>query len=234
MAMIALLLTLLAADEKDDALTAFAAAFKSKDVAARVQAVTELAKTQHDRVHSKLASLTLSDVREVRVAAAQGLGGAQNNLKKVTVYLTNGFLGNQADLAVEKAIIDALDQQKDGLGRQTLENIYKAGDVETAKTAINTAGEVRKKEVIGPLIAYDRLLETRAKEYQTAGPRAKGYVGQGPGNMGATVDPEAPKRAKMLSPVIHQVLYALTGMKLGTPQEWEDWWQKNGPGFKLP
>ena len=228
---------LLLADEKEaaEALSKFNAAFKAKEVDARVAAVAELAKTQHEKVYTKLGSLLLTDVREVRIAAAKGLSGAEDHKKKVTSYFLNGFLANAADLTVEAAIIEALDTLQAGLGRQALESYFKSPDVATAKTAIETAGELRKKEYIGSLIELDKYLEQKAKEYLSAGPKAKGFVGKGlPGDQGTTVDSEAPKRQKALAPVIDKVLGALTGQKFATPQEWDDWWRKNGSTFKIP
>lgn len=221
--------------EASDALSRFSTEFKAKEVDARVAAVTELAQVQHEKVHSKLGALLTMDVREVRVAAAKGLGAAEENKKKVVNYLTSGFLANQHDVTVEAAVIDALDRIKDGQGRALLETVIKSAEVESAKAAINTIGECRKKDLLGSLIEMFKWLEARAKEYQTAGPRARGYVGRGlPGDTGPTVDPEAPKRARILSPVINQVLYSLTGAKLSTSQEWDDWWKKNGSSFKFP
>ncbi len=234
---VALILALFLADEKDaaEALSKFGAAFKTKDVDERVAAVAELAKTRHEKVYTKLGSLLLTDVREVRIAAAKGLGSAEDHQKKVTSYFLNGFLANANDLAVEAAIIEALDALQAGLGRSALESYLKSPDIATAKTAIETAGELRKKDYIGSLIELDKHLEQRAKEYLSAGPRAKGLVGKGlPGDQGTTVDSEAPKRQKALAPVIDKVLGALTGQKFATPQEWDDWWRKNASTFKIP
>src|SRR2546422_585545 len=154
MTVIVAILALLAADEKDDALSKFAAAFKAKEVDARVAAVAELAKTQHEKVHSKLGSLLLTDVAEVRIAAAKGLSGAQDSKKKITNYLLNGFLANAADLAVEAEIIEALDKLQSGLGKSALESYFKGADFQAAKTAIETAGQLKRKELIASLIAF--------------------------------------------------------------------------------
>jgi hypothetical protein len=237
MAAIVLLLALALTDDKEasEALSKFNAAFKSKEVDARVAAVAELAKTPHEKVYTKLGSLLLTDAREIRIAAAKGLGGAEDHKKKVTSYFLNGFLANAGDLSVEAAIIESMETLQAGLGRQALESYFKSPDVATAKTAIETAGELRKKDYIGLLIELDKYLETEAKKYLSAGPKAKGFVGKGlPGDQGTTVDSEAPKRQKALSPVIDKVLGALTGQKFSTPQEWDDWWRKNASTFKLP
>ena len=237
MAILTMILLLLSTDEKEaaEALSKFNAAFKAKEVDARVAAVDELAKTQHEKVYTKLGSLLLIDVREVRIAAAKGLGGAEEHKKKVTNYFLNGFLANAADLGVEAAIIESLEKLQVGLGRAALEAYFKSPDIAAAKTAIETVGELRKKEYIGSLIEFAKWLEQKAKEYLSAGPKAKGFVGKGlPGDQGTTVDSEAPKRQKALAPVIDKVLAALTGQKFATPQEWDDWWRKNASSFKIP
>jgi hypothetical protein len=85
------------------------------------------------------------------------------------------------------------------------------------------------------MIAFYMWMEAQAKAYQSAGPKAKGLVGRGlPGDTGPTVDSSAPKRMKELAPVLDKTLYTLTGQRLTTPQEWEDWWKKNESSFKFP
>lgn len=232
-----LAMALFLGDEKEaaEALSKFSSAYKAKEVDARVAAVTELAATQHDKVYSKLGALLLIDAREVRLAAVKGLAGAADHQKKITNYLINGFLANAPDLGIEAAIIEGLDKLQAGLGRTTLEGFLHSPDIQTAKTAIETAGELRKKDYIGPLIELYKYLELKSKEYLSAGPRAKGYVGRGAaGDPGKDLDPEAPKRLRTLGPVLDKVLGSLTGMKFATPQEWDDWWHKNGTAFRIP
>jgi hypothetical protein len=234
--LITTLLLLLAADEKEavDGLAKFSTAYKAREVQARVAGVVELAKIQHEKVYARLGSLLLTDASEVRIAAARGLGAAEESQKKVTNYLLNGFLANAAERTVEVAIIESLDQLQSGLGRSTLEGYFKGPDFQTAQTAIDTAAQMKRKDLLGALIAFYRYMETQAKAYQSAGPRSKGFVGGLSGDPGVTLDSSASKRMKTLGPVLEKTLYTFTRMRCSTPQEWEDWWSKNEATFKFP
>src|SRR6185295_8691761 len=112
MVAVALILALVAADEKEasEALSKFTTAFKAKEVEARVSAVNEQSKIQNAKVYAKLGALLLTDAREIRIAAAKGLAGAEDHKKKVTNYFLNGFLANPGDLGVEAAIIESLEK----------------------------------------------------------------------------------------------------------------------------
>lgn len=235
MTILTAILALLVADEASDALSKFNTAYKAKEVDARVAAVDELAKTQHEKVHTKLGNLLVNDVKEVRLAAAKGLAGAQENKKKVVGYLNNGFLANAAEPTVEAAIIEALDKQQEGLGKQTLEAHFRGSDLQAAKTAIETVGALKRKDLIESLVALYKWMEEKAKEYETAGMKGKGLVGRGlPGSKEPTVDSEAPKRLRTLGPVVDKTLYLLTNQRLTGWKEWDEWWKKNGSDFKFP
>ena len=55
-----------------EALERFKTAYKSKDVSDRALAVTELARTPHEKVVGMLAALLVNDDLTVRIAAAKG------------------------------------------------------------------------------------------------------------------------------------------------------------------
>jgi HEAT repeat protein len=236
MTLLAAFLLLVAVDDQEaaEALSRFNTAFKAKEPAVRVAAVAGLARIQHEKIHSKLGALLLSDVNPVRIAAARGLGGAQENRKKVTAYLVNGFLANAAERSVEVAIIEALDNLQNGLGRDTLEGHFKGPDFRAAETAIDTAAQLKRKDLLGALIAFYSWMDAQAKAYQSAGPRAKGFVGGFSGDPGPSLDSNASKRLKALGPVVDKTLSTLTLQRFSTPQEWEDWWRRNEATFRFP
>jgi hypothetical protein len=237
MTFLAAFLVLLAVDDREagEALSKFNKSFKAKEIADRVAAVVELARTPHEKVQSRLGTLLLSDVAAVRIAAARGLGGALENQKKVANYLVNGFLANAAEQTVEAAIIEALDSLQNGLGRETLETCFKGPDFRAAETAIDTAGQLKRKDLLSALIAFYSGMEAQAKAYQSAGPRSKGFVGGLAGdNSGATLDSNASKRLKTLGPVVDKTLSTMTRMRFSTPQDWDDWWKRNEATFKFP
>jgi HEAT repeat protein len=106
--MTALLLTLAMALADDaEALDKFKADIKGKDGAGRSAAVEELAKTKSAKVCAKLSSLLTTEVGEVRIAAAKGLG-EQDDKKHAVPYLLAAVPPNAKELPVLAAIIAAL------------------------------------------------------------------------------------------------------------------------------
>ncbi len=209
------------------AIEKFGKEYKARDVKARAAAVTEMAKTQHPKVHDKLGLLVKADGKEVRIAAAQGLGNATDNLQKVAGHLANGIAPNASELSVAVAIAQALEKIQEGLGVSTIKALFTNLNTPVAKVAVETAGELQKKDFIEPLIALLKWLETNTRLATNIG-GGKTVTGGGlPGVGGGAGDPDAPKREKALKPVIHKVLEALTRQNFKTTKEWEEWWKKN-------
>lgn len=236
--MFPLMLALLLQVDPAEALKKFDVAYKSKDAALRAAAVTELAKTDHEKVIAKLAKLLAVDAKEVRLAAAAGLGivrETQDHNKKEITALTKGIVPNHAEREVVLAIVASLDKFSDGLGLSILHQHFPSPDIPVAKTAVEAAGELRKKESIPVLIAFAKWLDAAARDATNVGPGGRVVTGGGlPGVGGAAGDPEAPKRARALSPVVTKTLESLTKKSFKTVAEWEAWWKREGFDFQVP
>lgn len=236
--MTALLLLLLAsqADEKAarKALDTFAAAYKSKDAAARAAAVAGLAKTDHEKVVARLGQLLAVDVKEVRLAAAEGLGGIQEQKRKAILALSNGIAPNAQSPDVVRAIHEALEKLQAGAGHAVLKALFLSTNADAAKAAIDRAGETREKTFVVPLIDLVQRLEGAAREAQNVGPGGRSVTGGGllGGVGGPGVDPDAPKRAKIVVPAAYKALEAITGEKFKTPKEWVEWYKKNAADYR--
>lgn len=236
-----LALALVLQDDAAEALKKFDAAYKSKDAAARAQAVTELSKTAHDKVLSKLEKLLVVDAKEVRIAAAAGLGIVRetkdHNAKEMKA-LTKGIVPNYAEQAVILAIVEALNQFGDGVGLSILHQHFASPDIPVAKAAIEAAAEIRKKESVPVLISFLKAIDAAARYATNTGPGGRTVTGgglPGAGGAGGTAgDPEAPKRAKALTPVATKALETITKKTFKTTPEWEAWWKKEGSDFQLP
>jgi len=78
-----------------EALEKFKTAYKAKSPADRVLAVTELAKTPHEKITAKLGALLVVDDMTVRIAAAKGLSTTTGeNQKKALNFLSRAFPAN--------------------------------------------------------------------------------------------------------------------------------------------
>ena len=232
--MTSLLLALaLAAADDDAAATAaldkFKADSKSRDAAVRASAVAELAKTQHDKVTAKLAQLTMVDEKEVRVAAARGLGTVAENRKKAVGVLIAAAGPNAREPAVMAAILDALGKLKEPPAAAEVERHFKSKQIPEGKAAIEAAAAIGSRTSVYPLIDALRWLEEGAKEApalnNNAGNNVPGLGG------GGTIDEAARERERMLRPLVLKALETLTKTKHGGAKEWEDWWKSEGAKF---
>ena len=238
MTLATLALAFLLRDEAADALKQFDAAYKSKDAAARAAAVTELAKTDHEKVDARLEKLLLVDAKEIRIAASAGLGvvrESKDRNKKVMAALTKAIVPNYAERSVILAIVEALDKFGENVGLSILHQHFSSPDLPVSKAAVEAATEIRRKESVPVLIAFAKYLETSARDASNVGPNGRAVTGGGLPYVGGNTagDPEAPKRARTLSPVVTKALESITKKAFKTTPEWEAWWKKEGSDFKV-
>jgi hypothetical protein len=155
-------------------------------------------------------------------------------MKEMTA-LGKGIVPNTAEREVILAIVAALDKFGDGVGLSILHQHFASPDIPVAKAAVEAAIELRKKESVPVLIAFARHLETSARDALNVGPGGKTVTGGGLPYVGGNTagDPEAPKRARALSPVVTKALESLTKKSFKTTPEWEAWWKKEGSDFKI-
>lgn len=222
------------------ALERFKTAYKSRDVSARVQAVAELAKTPHEKVQAKLALLLAVDEKEVRLAAAKALGEVSDTpehkdaRKKAAQQLSKGIAPNAKEPGVIVAIVRALEKISESLGIEVLKQNMALPNTEVAKGSVQAAAELKEKSLIEPLIKVWAWLEAKSREASNLGPGGRKVTGGGlPYVDQNAVDPEAPRRAKVVIPEIQKALETITGKSFKTPKEWEEWWKKEGPAFKV-
>jgi HEAT repeat protein len=232
-----LALSLLAQDDAavKDALEKFKTAYKAKEPSDRAAAVAELAKTQHDKVIVKLGALLVVDDMTVRIAAAKGLSAATgDNRKKAVNLLSRAFGPNAGEPFVSSALVEAMETMQDGLGYAVLKANLKSPDPQTSRAAIEAAGQIRDKSFITPLLEHARFLEAAAREAVNTGPGGRTVTGGGIPGVGGTVgDPDAPKRARLLVPLIHKSLESITKQSFKSVNEWIEWWKKNEADFKV-
>ena len=232
-----ILLLALQADDPTKALDAFKTAYKSKEVAERAAAVTELAKTEHEKVLATLAKLLVVDDKAVRIAAAKGMGDLrQTDLrKKAVTYLSKAIPPNAAEVDVILAVVETLELIGPGVGLAVLHQHFVWPTIPVAEGAVIAAGKLKKRESVQPLITLLKVLQLSSREAQNVGPGGKTVTGGGlPGVSGGAVDPDAPKREKAITPLAHRSLEQITKMSFKTWKEWETWWKEKGPDFEVP
>src|SRR5262245_14193282 len=156
----ALLFALLLQDA-DAALDAFKADFKSK----RAAAVEELAKVQHPKVTRQLAALLVVDEKEIRIAAAKGLGARSDEKEKkaAALALAEAIKPNEKEPEVGVAILHALGKLRQDASAAVVNAQFDAEKVEVARAAVEAAGEIRCRDSIEPLIELAKDLEEALK-----------------------------------------------------------------------
>jgi len=236
MSLLLLLLALQAGDaEAGAALEKFRIAFKAKEAEERAAAVTELAKTQHEKVVVRLGQLLTQDQKEVRMAAARGLGAVSvADLKQKAVnHLAKALAPNAAEVNVAIAIVDALEEIAPNAGLVVLHQHFTSPAIPVARTAIEVAERFKRRESVPPLVALVKYLEVASREALNVGPEGRReVVGGGLPGAGAPVDPEAPRREKVLKPAALKALETITKKSFKTAREWETWWKEKGADFK--
>jgi hypothetical protein len=220
-----------------EALERFGKAYRAgREASDRAVAVADLARILDDKVIAKLGALLVVDDMTVRIAAAKGLSAAASadHKKKAVNVLSRAFPGNAGEPLVVVAIVESMERMQDGLGYAVLKANLRSPDPQTSKAAIEAACQIRDKSFVGPLIDHGRLLEAAAREATNVGPGGRTVVGGGmiPGG-GTAGDPDAPKRARLLSPLLHKALESITKQSFKTFPEWADWWRKNEADFKV-
>jgi hypothetical protein len=237
------LLALFQATPDDAAVTAaldkFKADYKSKELDQRVAAVTELAKTPHDKIIAKLSLLLGVDEADVRIAAAKGLVEQPENKKKAALALAGALGANLNLIPVDVVILEQLGVLKEDLTAPEVEKYFaKTGPLDIQKAAIVASGKIRSVSSIDPLIKLLKELEQEVQKNNgpTGAGKVKGIGGKGvPGKAGAVKNGNAEERnrAMELLPAVRASLTAITGASCPDAKDWEAWWAEHRASFRV-
>jgi HEAT repeat protein len=218
-----------AADDKaavDEAIKRFSKGFANPSPGARATAVLELSKTLHDKTLNRILPLIVSDVSEVRAAAAKALAEFVDWKKIVTPSLVSALKPNAKDLKVLEAIYGTLGKLQDPTAISTVHENFKEADVRVAKYAIGCAGAMRQKESMDALLDLQKEVQKWLKNKQ-AGPYRDDKGQQGDDNAIKT-------RLEDVQKTIIKAFQEITKEKWATPNEWEIWWGKKKATFEVP
>jgi len=226
----------LALGDDAEALDKFKTDFKAKDPATRVAAVEELSKAQSPKVCARLGSLLGVDTPEVRIAAAKALMGQQDDRKHAVAFLVGGVAANAKDPAVLAAIVASLGKLREEAGAAEVNKHIAAENVDLAKAAVESAGEIRSASSFDPLIKElkncEEILKPRDPNSGGVGGRlAGGGVGRFGGNNGQSMK-DMRERAQMLKPEITKALKEMAKVACQDAQDWENWWKEHRATYR--
>jgi hypothetical protein len=232
--LVALALSLGDEAEANQALEKFKTDYKDKDAKVRAAAVEELAKTEHDKVAAKLGQILMADVKEVRIAAAKGLGTHVNERKKPAAYLANALAPNAKEPEVLVAIFMALGTLKEDLAAPEVNKFFDDDVTDVAKSSIQSAGAIRNATSIDPLIKLLKELEQKSGRAGGApGKGGGGFGGLGKGLGGGGASKEERERARALIPAVRDALKSITKADYDSAEGWSSWWKINKPTFRV-
>lgn len=214
-----------------------AAAAKSKDPKAHAEAVMELAKTVHESVAARLASLLTTEDKDVRIAAAAGLSTFTKPpelrvtaAKHLTQALTAGANSRQVDVRI--AIFQALGALQEESSANAVKTHFDDKDPKIASAAVSAAGSMKCKSLVEPLIQVlrdcERTLNGGALPPPTLPVKGKPPLPPAPQK---DMDKEKKDRANAVIGAAESALTTLTQQNFKTSDEWERWWIKNRSSF---
>jgi HEAT repeat protein len=210
----------------DEAIKHFSKGFANPSPSARATAVLELSKTLSEKTLNRILPLLVSDVSDVRIAAAKSLAEFGDWKKIVTPSLTSALKPNEKDLKVQEAIYITLGKLQDPLAISTVHGNFREADVRVAKYAIACAGAMRQKESMDALLELQKDVQKWLKNKQ-AGPYRDDKGQQGDDNAIKT-------RHEDVQKTIIKAYQEITKEKWATANEWEIWWGKKKATFEIP
>ncbi len=181
--------------------------------------MTELAGTRHEPVLKKLAVLLLTDEKEVRIAAARGLGGFPEHKKKAAAALCGAIEPNRRLAVVQAAILQALGTLKEEEALPYVHKCLRRRETAVASAAVAAAEAIHSmKHSMEPLIEALKDFEKTVKIAEKDG--------GGGGIIALPGAGEELQHARTLRARILQAFKTWTGEKWPTAGEWETWWDR--------
>lgn len=221
-----LLAALLDDKEADAALQRFKMSYASNSPVARAAAVSELARTQHEKILARLAGLLGSEVKEVKAAAALGLGGFTEFKKQAVGVLAASIAPNDKEPDVQAAIYQALGKLGDPAALPALHKGMEDKDAKAASAAILASAAFKNAATIDALMKEFEDADKINKQAGGGGASVPGFSVPG----GGGTDP-AKTRAKEVVKACNKAMQTLSGDKYATYGEWKIWWSKRRASF---
>jgi HEAT repeat protein len=226
-AILALLATLADDKEAEDALARFKGSYTpTASVVARAAAVSELSRTQHEKILARLAGLLGQEAKEVKAAAAKGLGNFKDFKKQAVGILAASIGPNGKEPEVQAAIYEALGLLGDPAALPALHKGIEDKDAKAASAAIVAAASFKNAATIDLILKEFEDAEKANKANSGGGASVPGF--SVPGGGGA--DP-AKTRAKEVVKACNKAMQLVSGDKYTTCGEWKIWWSRRRATF---
>lgn len=226
--MTGLLLLLVVADDQaaEDAIARFKTSYATPSAVARAAAVSELARTPHEKILGRLAGILASEAREVKAAAARGLGGFADFKKQAINLLISAIPPNQKEPEVQAAIYEALGKLNDPAALPALHRGFEDKDGKVASAAVLAAAGIGSAASVDAILKEFEDVDKINKQASSGGASAGGV--SIPGGGGA--DP-LKTRAKEVAKACNKAMQIVSKEKYTTLAEWKIWWSRRRATF---
>jgi HEAT repeat protein len=203
----------------DEALARFRAGYAQREPARRVAAVEALARTPSQKALQALAPLLVSDVKDVRVAAAKALSQFRDHKKTVLAVFTQSLPLNSREPEARAAILQGLAAFKEESTLPLLHASFRDPTLRVAKAAVAAAGSMGYPATLDALYA---LLKDESRWR---------YVDDAGASFNESTRPA--QHAELRKEIV-TAFQAITREKWALAKEWLFWYEKRRATFKKP
>lgn len=223
-----ILLASIGADDKaaDEALERFRTSYASPSAASRAAAVSDLCRVPHEKTFARVVPFLTGDAKEVRDAAARGLGNFTDYKKVAVQALIAALPPNDKEPTVQIAIFDGLGKLDDPAALPTIHKYFEDKDGKVASAALLAAGAIRSVSSIDPILEQMKEVEKIANQ-KSGGGGAPGVSIPGGGT-----DPQKTRAKEVLKAAL-KAMQLISKEKWTSAPEWQIWWSRKRATFKI-
>jgi HEAT repeat protein len=176
-----------------------------------------------------LGTLLGQDEGEVRIAAAELLGGWTEQRAHASTLLTAALTPNAKLETVQDQLLRSLGLLGEEASAPAVHRFLDDKSNVVARAAIDAAGQIRSRTSIEPLLELLKKLEKLGQVSRGTARTAGGI----PGQARKDSNRDARERVKALRDPCLDALKSITRESFKTYEEWSGWWAKNRAAFKV-
>jgi HEAT repeat protein len=205
----------------------------------KIFAVNTLAQYKHERIVKVLAPLLTEASLAIRIMTARALAqfsGVDAAPREMLTALQSQANWGKKQSAVRIELLRGLGSLHYKAGAVEVSRFVDDKDVWVAKAAIDAAARIRMQEAIDPLLKALRRIEGREGDAEINLSPLDDIFAELRGNL-FKPDPrqqqKRPSEREFLKAPILAALQSITKQTHASARDWESWWTKNKPTFKV-
>jgi len=208
----------------------------------KIAAVRALAPYHHERIVRALSPLLTEASIPVRLMTARELGrfaGVDPAARELHAALRSAANSGKRESAVRIEILRGLGTLRYAPAGGDVAKLVEDKEVWVAKAAIDAAGRIRTLDALTPLIKSLRRIESNNGDSETTlNPLDDLFPEMPTAGTLLRADPrqtaKRPSEREVLKAPILGALQSISRQNYENARDWETWWSKRKPSFKLP